>query len=117
MRAHAAGTLACDFFSVDTVLLRRLYVFFVVEVGTRFVDVLGVAASPDGIWVAQRARNLLIDPRDRAGSFGFWSVIGSAPVFDDVMAGNEIRVVKIPPPSPRANAFVECWVRTVRAEC
>jgi transposase len=61
IRAHAAGTLACAFFSVDTVLLRRLYVFFVIEVGTRFVHVLGVTANPDGAWVAQQARNLLID--------------------------------------------------------
>jgi hypothetical protein len=61
IRAQAAGTLACYFFSVDTVLLRRLYVFFVIEVGTRFVRVLGVTANPDGAWVAQQARTLLID--------------------------------------------------------
>lgn len=89
-------------------LLRRLYAFFVVEAGTWFVHVLGVTARPDGAWVAQQARNLLIDPGDRAGEFRFLVRDRDAKftrVFDEVMAGNGTRVIKIPSRSPGANGL------------
>jgi putative transposase len=116
-----AGTmLACDFLHVDcAVTLRRVYVFFVIEVSTRRVRVLGVTAYPDGAWTVQQARNLLMDlgeratrfrflVRDRAGQF--------TDAFDAVLSSAGIEVVKIPPRSPRANADAERWVRTVRSE-
>jgi putative transposase len=121
LRSQAATMLACDFFHVDcAVTLRRLYVFFVIEVGTRHVHVMGVTAHPDGAWTAQQARNLLMDlgeradrfrllVRDRAGQF--------TGAFDAVLSGAGIEVVKIPPRSPDANAYAERWVQTVRAEC
>jgi transposase InsO family protein len=120
LRQHRATILACDFFTVDTVWLRRLYVLFVISVGSRRLEYTACTTNPDTAWLAQQARNLLMDldergqrPRflihDRDKKF--------SRAFDAIFDGEGIRVIRTPIQAPNANAHAERWVGSARREC
>jgi len=118
LRQQAAGMLACDFFTVETISLRRFYVLFFIELESRRVHLAGCTTNPSGAWMTQQARNLsftgLFDRmrfliHDRDSKF--------AAAFDEVFRSEGIKVIHTPVRAPQANAYAERFVRTVRAEC
>ena len=117
LRAQAHGIVACDFFTVETVFLRTLYVLFFIEVGTRRLHITAATRNPDGSFVTQQARNVFMREelesvrfliRDRDSKF--------TRSFDEVFSSEGARVIKTPVRSPKANAFAERAVRTIRQD-
>jgi putative transposase len=121
LRAQASGIVACDFFTVDTVLFRRLYVLVFIELATRQVHLAGITTNPTGERATQQARNIIetfvvdrTEPirfliHDRDSKF--------TASFDEVFRSEGIRTIRTPVRAPRANAFIERWIGTARREC
>jgi putative transposase len=111
--------LACDFLTVETAFLQRIYVLFVISLATRRIEYVACTANPNGRWVTQQARNLftqlgdehpfrfLIHDRDTTFSHAF----------DEILQTEGIKVIRTPLQAPNANAFAERWVLTLRADC
>jgi putative transposase len=119
LRQQAASVLACDFLTVETAFLQRIYVLFFISLATRRIEYVACTSNPDGRWVAQQARNLVMQLdveqpfrfliHDRDAKFSH--------AFDEVFRSEGIRVIRTPVRAPNANAHAERWVRTLLADC
>ena len=120
LRTQAQTMIACDFFTVETLWLGRLYVLFFIELGSRRVHLAGCTANPSGTWTVQQARQLawslserptpirfLIHDRDSKFTQGF----------DEIFRSEGVEVIRTPFQAPKANAFAERWVGTIRRDC
>ena len=111
--------LACDFLTVETAFLQRIYVLFFISLATRRIEYVACSSNPDGRWVAQQARNLVMQVEDEQ-TFHFLihdhdTKFGQA--FDEIFRTEGIKVIRTAVQTPNANAFAERWIRTVRADC
>ncbi len=117
---QASSMVACDFFTVETVWLKRIYVLVFIELATRRVHLAGCTTHPDGTWVTQQARNFTFDLDERAQQLRFLIHDRDAKFcgpFDEVFASEGLQVIRTPVRAPRANAICERWIRTARTEC
>jgi putative transposase len=120
LRQHAATTLACDFFTVETAWLKRIYVLFFISLERRRIELVACTPNPTGAWVAQQARNLLMSLDDREQPLRFLIHDRDAKFsggFDHVFTSEGVTVIRTPVQAPNANAHAERRVGSVRREC
>lgn len=118
LSTQAKTILACDFFTVETLFLKRIYVLFFIEVASRRVYYAGCTAKPDGGWVTQQARNLFMSEKPLELKFLIHDRDSKCcGPFDEIFLSEGYEIVKTPYRSPQANAFAERWVKSVRSEC
>jgi len=120
MTHYKQQLIACDFFTVETLFMQTLYVFFFIELGTRRVHFAGCTAHPTGAWVTQQARQFVWSVEERTPPLRFLIHDRDSKFtnsFDEVFASEYIKVIRTPVRAPNANAYAERWVRTVREEC
>jgi transposase InsO family protein len=119
LRAQATGMLACDFLTVETAFLQRIYVLFFISLATRRIEYIASSTNPDGRWVTQQARNLVMQLGD---AHPFLFLIHDrdtkfSHAFDEIFRTEGIKAIRTPIQAPNANAYAERWVRTVRFDC
>lgn len=120
LRAHGESILACDFFTVDTVWLRRIYVLVFLSIGSLRIEYVACTSKPNAAWMLQQARNLLMDLDDRERQVRFLIHDRDAkfpPAFDALLQRENIKVIRTPVRAANANAHMERWIGTVRREC
>ncbi len=113
LRAQAQSMIACDFFTVETLWLGRLYVLFFIELGSRRVHLAGCTANPSGAWTAQQARQLAWSLSERLTPIRFLVHDRDSKfsrVFDEVFRSDGVEIIRTPFRAPQANAFAERWV-------
>jgi len=120
LAAQAKGLMACDFFHVDTILLRRLYVLVFIHHDTRLVRIAGITSNPVASWVTQQACNISMELAEQADAVKFLIRDRDTKYtasFDAVFAAEGTRIIKSPVRAPRSNAICERMIGTIRREC
>jgi hypothetical protein len=120
LRQQAASVLACDFFTVETLGLQRIYVLFFISLATRRLEFIACTPNPHGTWVTQQARNLVLQLGEQEPLFRLLTHDRDRKfscAFDEIFRSEGVDVIRTPVQAPNANANAERWVRTVRCDC